>query len=307
MNVYMQDREIRRRAMRKTAVVVAIAALIAAGSVALLWRPPPREAVHVKTEPLVPSAMAVLTEREPVAATTQARATPQAAASAAAAAKPPSPDEVFKRLAAPGASYREHAEAYRMASDCMKENGPYGVRLERPVVVNGKTIAGPCELAPGTWQDLETRKRLVTECAEAGLCAAQMFAESPSSPYGGAFTQAEFDALQAKARAKGLEVGDPFVLSSQALLLQHEAKKQPEAVARATLVKALTYDYASAAGIAYLTSQPFVPNENLDLKRKLLVYETAGLTQAEVNAAKPQARRLADTFVNAMKTQGVAP
>jgi hypothetical protein len=215
------------------------------------------------------------------------------------------PDQEFKRLAAPGATFSEHQEAYRMATDCMKESAPGGVRIEPPAIINGKVIAGPCNLAPGTWQDLETRKRLMTECAEAGLCAAQLFAESPSGNNPGAFTQAEFDELQAKAHKKGLEVGDPFALSAEARLLLEASKKQPTAEARATLIKALSYDIASAAsmsyisGMQYITGKPFNAKEDPSLNRKLPMYETAGLTQADVKIATQEARQLVDKFKKA--------
>ena len=202
----------------KLTIVVAVAILI--GGYFYSAAPPDRDKVIRSSRPEVSLVPAVINA---------ARVQPDSPTAAAPAPAPPPAarlpvDAEFARLAAPGASLKDHMEAYRMAADCLRENTPVGVRLTGHVIVRGKVIAGPCELAPGTWQDIDVRRRLVTEAIDAGLGWSLMLNELPGPT--SAFSESEFRGSKKRALARGVEVGDPFALTSKALTLRHEAEQQ---------------------------------------------------------------------------------
>jgi len=281
---------IRKRSRRtKVAAGVALLALALAGGVAL--KPEPRAPAPQATAPVLsplavgnpePAAPQVPPGSDPLPPLTFAPPRIQFGAFTAQA------DHQFAQLADAKASYADHRKAYAMAATCMREKGPFGVRI----------VDRPCELSENVWRDPATRKRLVTECAEAGDCWSEMWNEGPRGHYP-VFTEGEFAQLEAKALAKAVDKADPFALRYKANELRDLAKLQPPEQARATLKLALSYDIASAAGVAYLDGRPYSAKADPDLQKRLALYP---LTQDEVDASTNEARRLVGVFKKAKQS-----
>jgi len=208
-------------------------------------------------------------------------------------------DPVFDKLADPAASYADHRRAYEMAKLCASENSTR-VRMR----------AHPCELSPGKWQDAETRKRLITECAEAGDCWADLHSESPEGRYAAFTNQAEFDALEERSRKVALAKADPFALAYAAAELQtaaaalrasaaaHGRPEPPEV--RAALMRSLAYEVAANAGIAMLNRQQYDPKTDPDLREQMVHF--ASLSAQEVKEATNEGLKLAQVFRKAKQS-----
>lgn len=193
-------------------------------------------------------------------------------------------DPAYDKLLA--GNYADRRKAFAMAKQCVVE--------EQTQV---RSIAQPCALSPGKWQDLETRRSLIRECAEAGDCWTDALLAGAEGFYG-AFQPEEHEALLVRAREAALAKSDPFALASEATRLQLQAQKDgqtPEA--KALLARAWSYEVASAEGIALLNGQPFDPNSDINLKAQMAHYSS--LSRAEVQAATTEGRKLAQVFKKA--------
>lgn len=281
----------------KHARLAAVAAIFAVGVVATLtysnW--PGGGTVTVLSHPatkIVPSAINLAQEGGTMAAPPVAAAPQPTPANKMPA---PIPSQVasalFAKLASPQASAADHRKAYAMAANCMRENGPKGVRL----------IMLPCDLPPGTWFDPEVRKRLVRECAEAGDCWSEMFNEGPNGHYP-VFTADEFKPLEETARAKAVEKGDPFALRYEATVLRLKAADRAGTPEASEMIgKALAFDIASAANLAYLNgAERFSPKTDANLLARIASYPIAP-TPEQMVAATTEARRLAAVFQKAQQ------
>jgi hypothetical protein len=278
----------------RSAAIAAAIVVLAGGGIALLPEPQPAlKGVPLgrikEHSPMIDPSAPVVTQAP--AATPATAQAPTPGASPRAGPPPLNPlDPTFDKLVA-SADYKDHRKAYDMALVCMRENGPYGVRL----------VAKPCELSQGKWMDAEVRKRLITECAEAGDCWTEMWNEGPTGHYP-VFTAAEFEPLQKVALQKAVEKRDPFALRYEANALRDLAQKQAPAEARATLTKALSYEIASSMGVAYLNGQPFDPSVDPGLQRKLALPAYQTLSPTETKEATDEARRLVAEFKKAKES-----
>jgi hypothetical protein len=281
--------------MKRTAVAIAVAALVGATAY-LIDRPPDKTTVAQPMGRAAPPSLMAAASNDESAVAQEASA--PSSAPRPTRLPPPTGDAEFARLASPQATHAEHRKAYSMALRCMEENAPGGVRLpwgpDFPA-----NAPRPCQLSVDSWNDANTRRRLLLECVDDGLCFMETLRESPHSAYP-TFAPAEFAALEKKALEKGVEVGEPFALVYKARELNDKAKQQTGDEARATLTQALTYDVASAMGIAYLNGQPFSMKQSPNLQAKLPLY--ASLPDAAGEQAKQTARQLVATFKKAKES-----
>jgi hypothetical protein len=174
---------------------------------------------------------------------------------------------------------RDHARAYLLAWECAGE--------AEIVRMNGRvpTLEDPkCRLAPGTWQDVEARKKGVIAAAQLGRPNGWAYLYLEEGPGGrlGAFSEAEraeWERLVVETYPIALDAKDSAALA-------HEAVVQEAA---GNYARAAELYVASAAALARRTNQPYLqPEDSLAQLR-------SKLSAADLNHAIVEGRKMAET------------
>lgn len=263
------------RAMGIAAAILLLVAVLVGVALHLNGEPP----VHVTQAPAGTPSPPHPSGSEPFARSAPSPLTP------APQARPPaklsslhSSEDEFRRLMA-SSDRRDHARAYLMAWECASEADI--------VRRNGRvpTIEDPrCQLAPGTWQDVEARKKGVIAAAQLGRPNGWFYLYAEEGPDGrlGAYSEAERDEwkrLVAETYTIALEAKDSAALGYEAVMQE----------AAGNYARAAQLYVASAAALARRTNQPYLqPEETLAQLRPKL-------SAADLNQAIVEGRKMAET------------